>query len=257
MWRRITITIVVIMMGSICNSGRASEEATASAVTSMSEDILLKETRIKPGRIEVSEEGWVAANLEAKRGETVQVAAAVCSSPAVAGAIYDRRMQLLSVPPLSPLGGIVDFKVGDRCTIGKSWAFFVRDNVYISVGWKDGFNAQMLERIDKLISTESTLVKRGQFADVPEPKDIQREVVIAPGDTKEVRLDWVGLGEKQPRLHITSPDYMSNLITGKTARLKVIPGSSEVKYPVKVCAIGEGLVFATATIHVIVQPGYH
>lgn len=223
-----------------------------TVVTRIDKAALLKELRGvgKPSREEVCESGWAVSYLEAKKGEVFQIAIAVCNSTEAAKTIYRREDLLLSVPP-RPL---VDCKVGDIRTCSKDWAFFVRDNVFVHVIWKDGIvDAQMLERFDKLLTTDSPTVTRGKFDEAPALKGLPATLDMTPGEQKDLPLAWSGMGGKPPVFYVSSPGSLSNQVVDAAARLKVFDKAGEGRFPVTVCAVGEGLVFASATVDVTVK----
>ncbi|NQT38692.1 MAG: biotin/lipoyl-binding protein, partial [Planctomycetes bacterium] len=234
----------------------ASQEEEAdktTVVTRIDKDALLKELRGvgKRSREDVGPGGWAASFLDAKKGEVFQFAIAVCSSREAAKTIYRRREHLLSVPPMP----LVDCKVGDIRTSSRNWAFFVRDNVFVSVSWKDGIvDAPMLERLDKLLMTDSPLVARGQFSETPELKGLPATLEMTAAETKSLPVTWAGMGRKPAMWYVSSPGSMSNQVVDTTVQLKVSPGARENRHPVTVYAVGEGLVFATATVDVTIKP---
>jgi len=234
-----------------------TSKAKPTLVTGIARDALLKLMGITPARVEVSQMGWTVMNKKRGKGEKVQLCVAVCASRRKAEAVYRHGLSLRSVGPPAVAPGLPPkFKVGDHCTIYSSDTTFVRDNVVVVVQWRGLNDMRTLVRLDNLLRSESAIVKRGHFTEVPELKIAHESVVIAGSETKKVQIAWSGMGEKQPMWYISSPGRMFNTVEGATVQLRLGTGSpvEQYPYPVRVYAVGEGLAFATATINVTIRP---
>lgn len=245
------IAVAAIMMLCALSQGNDVKEK-ASVVTAIDKESLLKYLKLTPVREDVGEAGWSVANIGAKKGEVFQLAIAVCDSAQSAQALYRHQRRYLAVKPQAPQG---QSTIGDDSTIGQTWALFVRDNVFASIRWKESFDRQALERLDKHLVAGSAFVTRGQFGEVPRLGDIpEKKVLLAAGQTKVIPITWNGMGKASPAMWVSSPGDMSNHVADATVQLRMLPGAKGDQYPIRVCAVGEGLVFAAANISVVVQP---
>lgn len=239
-----------------CLSNYGATPATKpTVVTRIDANAILAELRIRvlsqlSGPCEC---GWSVCSLDANgRGEVYQLAIAVCGSREEARALYERQIRYLST---APPGYLQDqCKAGDVRTLGMTWAFFARDNVFVYVSWNQTHNNLMLERLDKMLTSESNLVSRGHFVEVPRLKDLPEKVSMVPGQTAILPFTWEGMGRETPSVYVTSPGFMSNGAQDAKVQLRVSGEARPESYPVTVCAVGEGLVFAKATIEVTIQP---
>ena len=266
MSRIVVVAMVAMFMMMFCSQGQCQSSQTTTSkatattdsteadtlVTGIDKDAFLKELQVTPIRQEACDFGWAMTNNYAKKGEVFQLGVAVCASRETAQQLYMRRVMLLSPQPRSLLGNV---KVGKICTIGTTWAFLVRDNVFVSISWKDTVvDARRLTNVDKVLMTASRSVSRGQFETPPRLKDVPEEILITAGQTKDIRVTCEGMGKAPVAMWVSSPGAMSNQVMDTTVRLKVRPAAKGDRYPVTVCAVGEGLAFATATIEMVIRP---
>lgn len=251
-------------------NGTASKDKPANGATSkdkppivtgIERDALLKFVGITPFRVEAFEYGWLVISQSQQRLSSFRIA--VCRSSEEAQALYQYSLTRRSVgPPVTIFGLPPHFKVGDQCVIYRSNITFVRDNIFVGVGWRSGIiDHRLIKRLDDLLRSESAIVKRGhftevaklQFTEAPELKIVQEPVVVVVGERKKLQVAWSGMGEKQPMFYVSSPGWMSNFMVDATDQLILTCTSPGERYPVTVYAVGEGLVFTKATMNVITR----
>ncbi len=252
-FKTMVVAVAAILMLCAVSQGDDLKKKT-SVVIAIDKESLLKELKpaLASAHVAIGRAGWSVGSMKPKRGVILECAIAVCESAEKARALYRYQERHIAVMPEQRQG---QSGVGNACIIGLSWAFFVRDNVFVLISWKNTFNQPMLERMDKHLMEGSGFVTRGQFDEVPRLGDLpEKEVVIAAGQAKEFPVTWHGLGKASPAMWVSSPNNMSNRVANGTVHLKVLPGVKAGRRSVRVCAVGEGLVFAMATVDVVCQP---